>query len=65
MPRQIMPLADSRDLARQMELEKGFDTAAAKVEADPVSALRTDLLQEAPITRAAVGTDPGRGQRLI
>jgi len=33
-PRQIMPLADSRELARQMELEKGFDTAAAKTEAD-------------------------------
>ncbi|WP_319523401.1 (Fe-S)-binding protein [uncultured Desulfosarcina sp.] len=34
VPRQIMPLADSRELARQMELEKGFDTAAAKAEAD-------------------------------
>jgi NADPH-dependent glutamate synthase beta subunit-like oxidoreductase len=33
-PRQIMPLADSRELARDMELEKGFDTAAAKAEAD-------------------------------
>ena len=32
-PRQIMPLADSRELTRQMELEKGFDTAAAKAEA--------------------------------
>jgi hypothetical protein len=32
-PRQIMPLADSRELARHMELEKGFDTAAAKAEA--------------------------------
>jgi NADPH-dependent glutamate synthase beta subunit-like oxidoreductase len=34
MPRQIMPLGDSRELTRQMELEKGFDTAAAKAEAD-------------------------------
>ena len=32
-PRQIMPLADSRELARQMELEKGFDTQSAKAEA--------------------------------
>lgn len=31
--RQIMPLADSRDLAQLMELEKGFDTAAAQEEA--------------------------------
>ena len=32
-PRQIMPLADSRDLAQLMELEKGFDTDAARKEA--------------------------------
>jgi NADPH-dependent glutamate synthase beta subunit-like oxidoreductase len=31
--RRIMPLADSRDLAQLMELEKGFDTAAAMAEA--------------------------------
>ena len=31
--RRIMPLADSRDLAQLMELEKGFDTAAALAEA--------------------------------
>jgi formate dehydrogenase (NADP+) beta subunit len=31
--RQIMPLSDSRDLAQLMELEKGFDTAAARTEA--------------------------------
>ncbi|BBO69228.1 hypothetical protein DSCA_31580 [Desulfosarcina alkanivorans] len=31
--RQIMPLASSRDLAQLMELEKGFDTAAARKEA--------------------------------
>ncbi|WP_319405537.1 RnfABCDGE type electron transport complex subunit B [uncultured Desulfosarcina sp.] len=31
--RQIMPLADSRDLAQLMELEKGFDTEAAQAEA--------------------------------
>jgi NADPH-dependent glutamate synthase beta subunit-like oxidoreductase len=31
--RRIMPLADSRDLAQLMELEKGFDTAAAQTEA--------------------------------
>lgn len=32
--RRIMPLSDSRDLAQLMELEKGFDTAAAKEEAE-------------------------------
>ena len=31
--RRIMPLADSRDLAQLMELEKGFDTATAQAEA--------------------------------
>jgi formate dehydrogenase beta subunit len=31
--RKIMPLADSRDLAQLMELEQGFDTAAAQTEA--------------------------------
>ncbi|MEE4112758.1 MAG: FAD-dependent oxidoreductase, partial [Desulfobacteraceae bacterium] len=31
--RRIMPLADNRDLAQLMELEKGFDTAAALTEA--------------------------------
>ena len=31
--RRIMPLADSRDLAQRMELEKGFDTATAQAEA--------------------------------
>ncbi|BBO91226.1 (Fe-S)-binding protein [Desulfosarcina ovata] len=32
-PRQIMPLADRRDLEQLMELEKGFDTQTAKKEA--------------------------------
>ena len=31
--RRVMPLADSRDLAQLMELEKGFDTEAAQAEA--------------------------------
>ncbi len=32
--RRVMPLADSRDLAQRMELEKGFDTKAAQEEAN-------------------------------
>jgi RnfABCDGE-type electron transport complex B subunit len=31
--RRIMPLADNRELAQQMELEKGFDTPTARAEA--------------------------------
>ncbi|PIE67940.1 MAG: electron transporter RnfB [Deltaproteobacteria bacterium] len=32
--RRIMPLADSRELYQQMEIEKGFDAQTAKAEAD-------------------------------
>ena len=49
--RRIMPLADNRDLAQLKELEKGFDTAAAKQEAD--RCLRCGLIcyQNATIQR--------------
>ena len=33
-PRQIMPLADQNEVARGMELEKGFDAQTARAEAD-------------------------------
>ena len=62
--RRIMPLASSRDLDQFAELEKGFDTTAAKKEARPVPQLRSDLLSECG-QPAAAGTNQRRGQRLI